>query len=81
MRNTKDFDKLRTHVKRQFTTGVSSKTDIAASSDNFSVGSYTEFQHWILSMEENFKLSSKFVDSERWNTQENYLRPEKWNQS
>ena len=25
-------------------------------------------------MEENFKASSKSVDSGRWNTQENYLR-------
>ena len=24
-------------------------------------------------MEENFKVSSKSVDSEKWNTQENYL--------
>ena len=38
-----------------------------ASLYNFSVGSYTEF------MEENFKVSSKSVDSARWNTQENYL--------
>ena len=38
-----------------------------ASLYNFSVGSYTEF------MEENFKVSSKSVDSGRWNTQENYL--------
>ena len=35
---------------------------------NFSVGSYTEL------IEENFKVSSKSVDSGRWNnTQENYL--------
>ena len=34
---------------------------------NFSAGSYTEF------MEENIKVSSKSVDSGRWNTQENYL--------
>ena len=34
---------------------------------NFSVGSYTEF------IEENFKVSSKSVDSGRWNTQDNYL--------
>ena len=52
-------------MKRQFTTGVSSKTSPCFY--NFSVGSYTEF------MEENFKVSSKSVDSGRWNTQENYL--------
>ena len=38
-----------------------------ASLYNFSVGSYAEF------IEENFKVSSKSVDSGRWNTQENYL--------
>ena len=38
-----------------------------ASLYNFSVGSYTEL------MEENFKVSSKSVDSGSWNTQENYL--------
>ena len=38
-----------------------------ASLYKFSVGSYAEF------IEENFKVSSKSVDSGRWNTQENYL--------
>ena len=42
-----------------------------ASRYNFSVGSYTEFIYGL--MEENFKVSSKSVDSGRWNTQENYL--------
>ena len=42
-------------MKRQFTTGVSSKT-----SPHFIISQYTEF------MEENFKVSSKSVDSGRY---------------
>ena len=54
-------------MKRQFTTGVLSKTSPHFIVYNFSVGSYTEF------VELKFKASSKSVDSARWNMQENYL--------
>ena len=53
-------------MKRQFTTGVSSKT-----SPHFIISQQGLTLN--LFMEENFKVSSKSVDGGRWNTQENYL--------